>query len=475
MKKIVIPEHGQIVRWSRKTPPPDDSERIAYLEEHLYRRLERCEQRLTRDGKPVFTWYREYVQAQQWVGIIQVPGLLVEILPKVDNNSTASDKKKSDEWCESRNNLLYMLAVAGDVPIRSRDIARLTTRRAPLNETLSALFAATLMSELLRGCERSYVTHEENLRSFKGRLLVGKQLLKNAAHRERFYSRYDRFSENTPMNRIFKAACRVLLEVTTTPATQDALRHCLLVFDEVSDEIVGPSHFDRISFNRQNERFEDLFHFCRLILGERAPTVSSGEARSFSLLFDMNKVFERFIASFLHDRVMPNLPECKLYPQAHHHRRPLFQGEDQRGVLHLAPDILVSHKEQQCNLVIDTKWKNLRNNGLSDGDLYQLYAYAQRYGCGQSMLLYPQVPDVKKRDLHILDELHQVSGRRVSVRFVNVNRNLHKESERVKLTADLELLIREGLGLTVELSGSMRSTVDSNEKLTCPPLCAVGV
>lgn len=449
MKKIVITEYGRIVRWSRKTSPPEATERIAYLEEGLYRRLERCEQRLLRDGKPVFAWYRDYVQAQQWVGIIQVSGLQVEILPKVDNSPSSTAVPKSEEWCESRNNLLYMLAVAGDIPIRSRDIASLKTRRAPLNETLSALFANTLMGELLRGCERSYVAHEENLRTFKGRLLVGKQLLNNAAHRERFYCRYDQFSEDTAMNRIFKAACRVLLDVTRTPATQDTLRHCLLVFDEVSDELVGPSHFDRVSFNRQNERFEDLFHFCRLILGERAPTVSSGESRSFSLLFDMNKVFERFIASFMHSRVMPHLPECRLYPQAHRNRRPLFQAEDQRGVLHLAPDILVCHKEQKCNLVIDTKWKNLKNNGLADGDLYQLYAYTQRYGCGQSMLLYPEVSDVKKRDLCVLDENHQLSGRRVSVRFVNVNRDLNKESERVKLAADLELLVREGLGLAV--------------------------
>ena len=447
MKHITIPEYGQIVRWNHRSPTPEATERIAYLEGNLYRRLERCEQQLTRDGQPVFTWYKDYIQAQQWVGVVQVPGLQIEILPKVDNRPSATAVTKSDEWYESRNNLLYMLAVAGDVPIRSRDIARLTTRRAPLNETLSALFATSLMGELLRGCQRSYIAHEENLRNFKGRLLVGKQLLKNAAHRERFYCRYDQFSEDTAMNRIFKAACRVLLDVTRTPGTQDTLRHCLLVFDEVSDEIIGPAHFDRVSFNRQNERFEDLFHFCRMILGERTPTVSSGAARSFSLLFDMNKVFERFVAKFIHDRVMSKLPECKLYPQACHNRRPLFQEENQRGVLHLAPDILVSNKETECNLVIDTKWKNLKNNGLSDGDLYQLYAYTQRYGCGQSMLLYPEVSDLKKRDLLILDQKHQLSGSRVCVRFVNVNRDLNKESERVKLAADFELLIREGLGL----------------------------
>jgi 5-methylcytosine-specific restriction enzyme subunit McrC len=236
----------------------------------------------------------------------------------------------------------------------------------------------------------------------------------------------------------------VLLDATRTPSTQDALRHCLLVLDEVSDEMVSPAHFDRVAFNRQNERYEDLFHFCHLILADLSPTVHSGEAKSFSLLFDMNKVFERFIAAFIHNLVMPNLPGCKLYPQARHNRRPLFQDEKLRGVLHLEPDILIYHKTRGCNLVIDTKWKRLTAGAE---DLYQLYAYTQRFGCGQSVLLYPHAPGASTKDLHILDDKHQRSGRRVSVRFVNMNRDLYSKIERSFLAAELEKLICDGIGL----------------------------
>lgn len=445
MKHFVIPEYGQIVRWSCKTPPPVATERIVYLEEILYRRLEKCERQLIRDGQPVFTCYKDYMQAQQWVGIVQVPGLQIEILPKVDSQSKAANGTESGMWCESRRNLLYMLAIAGDVPVRSRDIARLATRRAPLNETLSALFAQALMGELLRGCERNYVSCEDNLRNFKGRLLIAQHLQRNTAHRERFFCRYEEFSEDTAMNRVFKAACRVLLDVTRMPGTQDTLRHCLLVFDEVSDETICEHHFDRISFNRQNDRFEDLFHFCQLILGRRAPTISAGASKSFSLLFDMNKVFERFVAAFIHDRVMPNLPECRLYPQAHRNRRPLFHGEGQQGVLYLEPDILIRHQNMECNLVIDTKWKT---STLANQDLYQLYAYTQRYGCGQSVLLYPEVRGSKKSDLHVLDHNGEKNSRRVSIRFVNVNRDLYVESERKALAVEFEQLVREGMGIS---------------------------
>ncbi|MFO7970636.1 MAG: hypothetical protein R6U40_02665 [Desulfobacterales bacterium] len=442
MKRITIPEHGQIIAWGHKAASPEATESIAYLEKRLYHRLKKYEQHLARQGQSVFTWYSDHVKANQWVGVVQVSGLQVEILPKVDSISQAGYDEICDRWGESRRNLLYMLAIAGDIPVRSRDISRLSTRRANLSETLSTLFANALKHELLRGCERDYVRYEQNLRIFKGRLMVSKQLLKNAANRQCFYCTFDQFSEDTLMNRIFKAACRFLLNVTRLPGTQDALRHCLLLLDTVSDLEVTDPLFNKVSFNRQNERFENLFHFCRLILGNRAPTVSSGSKMSFSLLFDMNKVFERFIAAFMNIRVMPGFPECRLYPQARRNRRPLFQDENNRGELLLEPDILIRNRNNQDNLIIDTKWKKGKPTNV---DLYQLYAYTKRYCCRQSILLYPSVPDAKSQEFHVLNENNIPCGQRVSIRYVNLNRNLYDANERKLLADELDNLVRDGI------------------------------
>jgi 5-methylcytosine-specific restriction endonuclease McrBC regulatory subunit McrC len=129
MKRIVIPEYGRIDRWSHKNPSLGDTARIAYLEEPIYRRLEKCEHQLTRDGQPVFTFYKDHIQAQQWVGIVQISGLQIEILPKVDTKPSETSATETDRWCEARCNLLYMLTVSGEVPVHTRDMARL----APLD------------------------------------------------------------------------------------------------------------------------------------------------------------------------------------------------------------------------------------------------------------------------------------------------------------------------------------------------------
>ena len=386
MKHLPVREHTRIRPWDGEDTPPS-SPYFEYLERRLYNRLKRFDQHGRSKGERVFSWGDDSTRTTQWVGVIQVPGLQVEVLPKIDEANSSKDD-------QARSNLLYMLAVAGQVPVRDRDVARLASRKAPLSETLAAIFADRLRRELLRGPERAYMRREENLRRFKGKLLIAQQTLRNAAHRERFFCRFDEFSEDTLMNRIFRAACRVLLDSTRTPSTQDRLRHCLLLLDDVEDVFVHDELFDQITITRQNERFADVLRFCRLILQERSPTVRAGSERSFSLMFDMNRVFEDFVAAFLKKQVIPQLDGYRLYPQAKTKRRPLMKSGG-KNVLTLKPDILIETAGRQ--FVLDTKWKQLSGEGARGGvgtdDLYQLYAYTKRYECERSVLLYPRCWD----------------------------------------------------------------------------------
>ena len=49
-------------------------------------------------------------------------------------------------------------------------------------------------------------------------------------------------------------------------------------------------------------------------------------------------------------------------------------------------------------IVMDTKWKVLsgsakQNFGISQADMYQMYAYGKKYGAEKVVLLYPRVQD----------------------------------------------------------------------------------
>lgn len=443
MKRLVINEHGRI--WKGSGSEADLPEERVWLDSRRYRLLQRFDRLHAGEGQNIFIWYDDHVKAMQWVGVIQLGRVQVEVLPKIDDQ----DDDSGSHWGQARQNLLYMLAVAGDIPVRFRDIARLTVRKAPLNETLSAIFARHLLAELLRGAERAYISREKNLRTFKGRLVINRHVLHNGGHRERFYCRYDEFSADTVMNQVFKATCKIFLATTTTPATQDSLRHCLLMLDGVRDELICENHFREVQFTRQNDRFQELFNFCRLIHAGLSPNASAGGERTYSLLFDMNAVFERFIAAFIKKQVMKRLDGYELFPQARHNRRYLMESTSGKGILQMAPDILIRNPEGR-HLVIDTKWKRLKptfkgnQSNVGSADLYQLYAYTQRYDCRQSLLLYPQVPGVVEQDFHLFDRHDQLTDSKVGIRLVNLHRNLHSEQERVALTDELENLILAG-------------------------------
>jgi len=442
MKPIVVREHARIVRG---TSTSSDA-RGATVEERLYERLRRYDRDGRHESDRVFEWHDGFASTAQWVGVVQVSGLQVEILPKIDVPGASAEWGDTAQF-EARRNLLYMLSVGGDVPVRSRDVARLATRKAPLSETLAAIFAHRLRQELLLGPERAYLQREENLRCFKGKLQIPDQVRFNAAHRERFYCRFDELLDDTPMNRIFRAACQRLHAVTKTPATQDVLRQCLLLLDGVSDVEVQEADFSGIGITRQNQRFEEVLRFCRLILAGRSPTIEAGQTRAFSLLFDMNVVFERFIAAMLRIHVAPRIGDVQVFPQAARHSRHLLESKG-AGVLRLAPDVLIEGFGRA--MVLDTKWKPLTpgkrgRGGVGNGDLYQLYAYARRYGCRQSVLLYPHMPGLQARDFDVLGADHALSGERIAIRQVGLHRNLCVESERERLVVELEAIVREGL------------------------------
>ena len=426
MMRVELREHGRLV---------PDGGRLdgAVVDPRAYERLRRFDERAAQHDGGIFTWYAHHAQASQWVGVVQVDGLQVEILPKIEAPSAKDDGQVS------RMNLLTMLAMAGNLPVRSRQLASLAERKASLSEVLARFFAEKLVVELLRGPERRYRSRRENLQGFKGKLVVPKQVRTNAAHRERFVCDYDELVVDTPMNRVFRGACRRLVHVSRSPRTVDALRRALSLLDNVEDVPVTPQLLERILIDRNNERFETLFTFCRLLFADRSPTARAGTTTTFSLLFDMNVVFEQFITAFVRRHVLPQLPDWSMFPQAHgRHRHLLSRGG--RGVLRLAPDLLLETPDGDL-VVVDTKWKHLARGGqqrrAGRSDLYQLYAYLQRFEAHRTVLLYPRVPGVVPDVLEVLERGDEPGAKRVEVQFIDVSVDLVSESGRAALRDEL--------------------------------------
>jgi 5-methylcytosine-specific restriction enzyme subunit McrC len=419
--------------------------RIPYSEmtpKQLERLHEFDHKRAVNDSATVFDWsFKNYLRVQNYVGVIQVPGLTVEILPKIDQAPAELPELPERTTRLAQQNLLYMLSITQNLPFRERNLASLETKKLPVLDALIAMFADRLRHELNRGVYHTYVHREENIQCIKGKLLISEHIKRNIVRRDRVYVGFDEFDCDSLLNRILKAGCLVMLGMVRDIRTQKNLREALLYFDDVSHEAIGAHDFDVLHLDRQSERFAPLIEFCRIVLTQRSPAPQTGKSDTFSLLFPMEQLFEQFIGYFIQRHASAfGLTRDQVRLQARGRIQHLLRREN-RPIIRMKPDIHIGDSKTPALRIVDTKWKRLksdaedRRNGVAQADLYQLYAYATRYKCPRSVLLYPKISGATGGTF----TLEEDEATEISVAQIDLNRDLRREKAAV--VADLKTVL----------------------------------
>lgn len=440
MLKHTIYEYGSIRRLD--IPPP------------VLRQWQRFdEQHALRTGDTVFDWnHLHVVKAKSYVGVVQIGDLHIEVLPKIDNDPEVNTADSELTHQNTRQNFLYMLSMAGRLPLHERDLASQKLRRLPLWEALIRAFAARLLLELRRGQQHDYVYRQEDLPCVRGRILIQHQLTRNTALRHKIHVGYDEFSNDTRLNQILKAGCELLLTMTNLNDTQQLLREALLDLAEVEQQVIAPHDFEAVRIDRNSERFRDLLEFCRLVFLGTSPSPEIGHKRMFSFLFPMEVLFEEFVGACL-KKFAEALGLCRsnVHLQAEANRRWLLRDLQGHGKFRLRPDVLVNDDCGQPRILLDTKWKRLLSddvdtkNGVQQGDMYQLYAYSTRFECQNNILLFPRVPGVTPKRYIIDDE----SLTQLRVEFLDLSFDLRRERER--LQAEFTRILTPGTAMPVNV------------------------
>lgn len=342
------------------------------LEDKLAKRLhtagEHAEKRLKENR--VLELTRDGIKAAHVVGIISVPGATLEILPKIDGEDHAVRKA-----------LVHMLTVAHNLRVADTELASIDTQRTDLLELLIALFANRLLVAVRRGLPRRYVGHEEDLPQLRGSLNVVRQWTRFAARPDMLACRFDELSEDTPLNRVFKAAVRALAGVARSAGTIRLLAEIAarLEFVGVSNDPLK----ERVRLDRTNTAYHDLYGMARMFLSGDWQSTARGESLGFSLLFSMPKLFEIFVGQCLRRAVLPW--RTTLQSTCHSALR-----DDEGHIFQLQPDMVV--ETPAGTVVLDAKWKALkpeeRKFGISQADVYQILNYGQAYNAKRLVLLY---------------------------------------------------------------------------------------
>lgn len=337
-----------------------------------------------RGGDGILEHRSKDIRARGVVGVIAARGCQLEILPKIE----AMGENRTDD-ATLRRRLVHMLAVARDIRIDAQTSASLGWQRDTLLEILIRLFCSRMIEAVRQGLPRRYIAHEDDLPALRGRLDVTRQFSTLAAQPQKLACRYDELSADIPLNQVMKATISKLSGLATATDNQRILRELSFAYADISAVPPSALRWDLTTLDRTNRRWRDLFSLARLLLGERYQTTSSGPTEGHALLFEMNVLFETYIARLLRRALAGT--SLRVATQGGH-RDCLY--EDGIGRFRTRPDILI-RDENGIAMIIDTKWKRMTariddpKQGVSQADVYQLMAYAQIYGCDRMMLLYP--------------------------------------------------------------------------------------
>lgn len=338
-----------------------------------------------RGGDGVLEHGRKSLRARGIVGVLATPDAQLEILPKIDapgENDTASDSVL-------RHRLVHMLGVALNLNIDEAGIARLGLQSDTLLEILIRLFSTRLLNTVRNGMPRQYMGRSDDLPALLGRLNTTRQFSVLATHPERLACDFDELSADIPLNQVMKATVTHLSRLARASDNQRILRELAFAYAEVSDLTLAELNWDGITLDRTNQRWGDLLSLARLLLGGRYQATSSGRMGGHALLFEMNLLFEEYVARLLKKALTGT--ELRVSTQGGH-RSCLYEGDV--GRFRTKPDIII-RRGSEIVMIIDTKWKRMTpriddpKQGVSQGDVYQLMAYSQLYDCRQTMLLYP--------------------------------------------------------------------------------------
>lgn len=335
-------------------------------------------------GEGVLEHRRKHLRARGVVGVIAASDCQLEILPKIDA------KGEQDAAPETlRRRLVHMLSVARDLRIDAQTTASLGWQRDTLLEILIRIFCNKMTEAVRHGIPRRYIAQEDDLPALRGRLNVTRQFSVLAAQPQHLACQYDELSPDIDLNRVMKAAISKLSRVATAADNLRSLRELSFAYADVTDVAPSALRWNRITLDRTNDRWRELLSLAKLLLGDRHQTTNAGASDGHALVFEMNVLFEEYVAKLL-KRGLAGTP-FRVTLQGGQ-RDCLFEGE--QGRFRTRPDILIRHKDDVI-MVIDTKWKRISpriedaKQGISQSDVYQMMAYSQLYACDRVMLLYP--------------------------------------------------------------------------------------
>jgi len=333
----------------------------------------------------------ELIQVKNYVGVLFLTDdIQLEILPKTVRNVTAENQEQ--KFTQARKQVLSMLQTLREFKHLTSSSSSIESINLPLLEIFIQQFLESVNYLIKRGIRSDYVRQQDNLPFQKGKLLVSKQIKHNSTMQHRFYVEYDEYLQDRAENRVIHTTLKKVASYARSVKSQKLCRELLVLFSDIPITRQPDKDLRQCRLTRGMEHYQAPLDWARLILKGESPLSMQGNTSATSLLFPMEVVFEAYAEKVLRRQISE---KYDLKAQAQTYSLATYNGS---SFFKLKPDFLIRSKNKDI-AVFDTKWKLIDSSlstssdkfGISQADLYQMFAYGHKYlnGEGDIYLIYP--------------------------------------------------------------------------------------
>ncbi|GHF12502.1 restriction endonuclease [Kordiimonas sediminis] len=370
------------------------SEGYSSLDRHTIRRsafdwLLEEQAKFFKNGQPILQIDGKHaLKLGSYVGYLQSPcGTEIEILPKTSEKIPDTD----DEIAQIRRSLCDMVYTYLGNKERSYEQADLQLFKKPVSEFIMARFLEELNLLIRKGLRHTYVRIEEESKYLRGQLRIAQQTRQPVSRAHFFQISHDIFTVNRSANRLIKSALEWVIKNTKTPNNWRLANELYHQTHEIPLSKNMKEDFKAWSTDRLMESYKAIRTWTELILYKQNPTTQRGNHTGIAMLFPMEYLFEDYVANRLRKQ-LPTGWSLKVQAKSEY----LIEDHFGSRMFNLNPDLMLIGPEGR-RIILDTKWKLIdendrgKNYGISQADMYQMYAYGKKYlaGAGKLYLIYP--------------------------------------------------------------------------------------
>lgn len=338
-----------------------------------------------------FTILHNGIRFNQFVGVVQVDGVQVQINPKADKDES------DDKW---KDVLLKMLQKCGHLKADTAGDATVKKQNLNLLEVYFEYYLSEVQKLIHQGLVKKYRKETSNVTALKGKLEFAGNIRYNLVHQERFYTTHQVYDTNHKLHQVLKLALDIVSQFSSGTHLNDMCKRVILAFPETDTIKVNAAMLNALKLDRKTAPYQRALELAKLIILNYSPDINQGSNKMISLLFDMNVLWEEYILKMLRQEInKSNLPIEII-------------GQDSKpfwGSNRLKPDIVLKTKDK--TYVIDTKWKR-PGYSASVEDLRQVYAYARFWDADEVMLLYPGDPENGRSGIYLTDDYSKIGESR---------------------------------------------------------------